>query len=83
MIDEPFDRELAGRLAAYESRLPDAQPPGVDAPLRGGTPRWPLIGVGVLAAAAAVLAVAVLLGGQRRRHAVRGADPDRQCRGIG
>jgi hypothetical protein len=65
MIDEPFDRELAGRLAAYESRLPDAQPPGVDAPLRGGTPRWPLIGVGVLAAAAAVLAVAVLLGGQR------------------
>lgn len=62
MIDEPFDRELAGRLAAYESRLPDAQPPAVDAPLRGGGPRWPFVGVGILAAAAAVLAVAVLLG---------------------
>jgi hypothetical protein len=65
MIDDRFDRELAGRLTAYESRLPDAQPPAADAPMRGGTPRWPLVGVGVLAAAAAILAVAVMLGGVR------------------
>lgn len=65
MIDDRFDRELAGRLAAYESRLPDAQPPAADARLRGGGPRWPLIGVGALAAVAAVLAMIFLLGGPR------------------
>lgn len=64
MNDDHLDRELAGRLAGYESRLPDAQPPAADTPLRGGAPRWPLIGVAVLAAAA-VLAIAVLLGGPR------------------
>lgn len=63
MTDDRFDRDLAGRLAAYESRLPDAHPPAADAPLRGGGPRWPMIGVGALAAVAAVLALAVLLGG--------------------
>lgn len=65
MTDDRFDRELAGRLAAYEARLPDAHPPAADARLRGGTPRWPLISVGALAAIAAVMAVAVLLGGLR------------------
>jgi len=63
--DFAFDRELAGRLTAYESRLPDAQPPAADEPVRGGGPRWPLVGIGALAAVAAVLAVAVMLGGFR------------------
>jgi hypothetical protein len=47
--DFAFDRELAGRLTAYESRLPDAQPPAADEPVRGGglagrwlgSERWP------------------------------------------
>ena len=65
MNDDSFDRDLARRLAAHESGLPDAHPPGADVPLQRGMPRWPLIGVGVLAAVAAVLAAAVLLGGFR------------------
>lgn len=75
MNEDPFDRELAGRLAAYESRLPDAPPPAADSPPRGGTPRWPLVGVGALAAVAAVLAVAVLLGGFRDDTGEAGPSP--------
>lgn len=65
MTDLGFERGLSDRLAAYESRLPDAVPPSTDAALRRGGPRWPLIGVGALAAVAAVLALALLLGGPR------------------
>lgn len=65
MTDLGFDRRLSDRLAAYESRLPDAAAPSTDDALRRDGPRWPLIGVGALAAVAAVLALAVLLGGPR------------------
>ena len=65
MTDDRVDREFADRLSAYESRLPDAAPPAVDASNRHRTRRLPLIGVGVLAAVAGVLAVAVLLNGMR------------------
>lgn len=65
MTDLGFDRTLSDRLAAYESRLPDAVAPSTDAAIRHGGPRWPLIGIGALAAVAAVLALAVLLGGTR------------------
>jgi hypothetical protein len=63
MSDDRFDRDLQARLRTYESRLPAA-----DAPVPGaepaGSPRWPLIGLGV-ASVAAVLAVAMLLGQPR------------------
>lgn len=65
MTDLVFDRVLSDRLAAYESRLPDAAPPSTDAAIRQGGPRWPLVGIGALAAVAAVLALVVGLGGTR------------------
>ena len=61
MTDDRFDRDLAERLRAYEGRLPAAASPGEAAPTTRAR-RWVLIGVGALAAAAAILAVAVLLG---------------------
>ena len=67
MTDDRFDRELADRLSAYESRMPDADPPAADAPL-GGPPRWPLIGFGALAAVAAVLLLAVLIRGSADKN---------------
>ena len=61
MTEDRFDPELAERLRSYESRLPDAAPPAPGASRSGGIPRWPMIGVGALAAVAAVLLLAVLL----------------------
>jgi hypothetical protein len=59
MADDHLDPELDARLRAYESRLPDADAPLPTVPAR--SPRWPVIGLGTLAALATVLAVAVLL----------------------
>lgn len=65
MTDLAFDRVLSDRLAAYESRIPDAAPPSTEGAIRHGGSRWPLVAIGALAAVAAVLALAVLLGGTR------------------
>lgn len=78
MTDDRFDRELAGRLAAYESRLPDALPPAADTRAHRETPRWPLIGVGALAAVAAVLAMIFLAGGPREN--IGDASPSARAR---
>ena len=67
MTDDRFDRDLAGRLRAYESRLPDAPAPapGLATRRRSGLPV--LLAGGVAALAAVVLALVVLQGwGQER-----------------
>ncbi|MDQ2674360.1 MAG: hypothetical protein M3Y40_06860, partial [Chloroflexota bacterium] len=61
MTDDRFDPELSERLRAYESRMPDAAPPVAGAPRANRELRWPIIGVGSLAVAAALLLAAVLL----------------------
>jgi len=61
MPDDAFDRYLAGRLRAYESRIPDeaAPAPGAAPPRR--TPRAALIGVGGLTVVAGGLLALVLI----------------------
>ena len=54
MTDDRRDRELSERLRAYESRMPGAEPPTPGASRFTSGPRWPVIGVGALAAIAAV-----------------------------
>jgi hypothetical protein len=63
MTDDRFDQELTERLRAYESRLPDAAPPAAGASRTSALPRWPILGVGALAAVAAVLLAVVLIRG--------------------
>ena len=63
MTDDRFDREMAERLRAYESRLPDAASPSTGAAGPSGVPRWPIIGFGALAGVAAILLLAVLIRG--------------------
>ena len=66
MTDDRFDRELAARLRAYESRLPDeaAPVPGSRRPQRRGLPVL-LVGAGA-AVAAVVLALVVMQGWGRQ-----------------
>lgn len=62
MPDDPLERDLAQRLHAYESRMPDADPPDVAARAPRRSIPWPLAAGGVLAAVAAGgLATLVLL----------------------
>jgi hypothetical protein len=63
MTDDRLDHELTESLRAYESRLPDAPPPPTGASRSTAVPRWPILGVGALAAVAAVLLLAVLIRG--------------------
>lgn len=67
MTDDRFDRELAARLRAYESRLPDAAAPvpGSRRPRRRGLPVL-LVGAGA-AVAAVVLALVVMQGWGRQQ----------------
>ena len=62
MTDDRFDQELAARLRAYESRLPDqpAPQPGSGASRRRGLPI--LLAGGAAAVAAVVLALVVMQG---------------------
>jgi hypothetical protein len=58
----PDDRGLAQRLRAYESRIPDDDPPDIRAIRRARTTGWPMLLAGAVSALAAVgVAIAVLL----------------------
>lgn len=61
MPDEEFDRDLARRLRAYESRVPDADAPDLGAGAGHRSIRWPVAAGGVLAAVAAGGLAALLL----------------------
>lgn len=52
MPDDEFDRDLAGRLRAYESRVPEADAPHVGIGTRQSISR-PLMATGAAAAVAA------------------------------
>ena len=57
----PDDRELAQRLRAYESRIPDDDPPDPRAIRRARTTGWPMLLAGASAVAAVGVAITVLL----------------------
>ena len=60
MPDEEFDRDLARRLRAYESRVPDADAPDLGAGAGHRSIRWPVAAGGVLAAVAAGAIITML-----------------------
>jgi hypothetical protein len=76
MTDDGFDRDLAARLRAYESRLPDAEAPAPGPPPAARWQGWPVLIAGAAAAAvAAVLLVVVVGNGLPDQPGVGGGTP--------